>query len=228
MKFIRIFLLIAIGIFITTDAFSQARSDKIRFRALVIAMDNSDIGTTGSNVATQEISKEPISSGGSIYGIFYGLGFGYSAIKTEFARRTEVRGTEAHLMTESTSATANFVEFALTVGEDWTLSVGVGTLLNGSFESKIDYGPTFEDVGAQDETIKAKSMTGTSSFAIVGCPCRGMEILLGMRWNTIKAEMDTEDSSAKKLDDAGRVEVKEKLPVELKTAQAVVGVGIAF
>ena len=75
------------------------------------------------------------------------------------------------------------------LGEEFTFTFGVGGLVSGSGELKLDYGSS---LGGTSETLMTTKPSGNSAFITFGYDFQPIEILLGWRWNNFKASYNSQ------------------------------------
>lgn len=228
MKALKIVLLATIGILLSSSgSFAQIFSDIVRIQLLTPSIEKMSVSTVDSSTTTQEVTTLPSTTGGSFSVVVKGIGVGYTTLTTTFEKETKISSTKDVLLVESTTLTTNFVDLSLTFGENYTIATGFGILSGGELKRDMNYGSSQEEAGVQDETISSDVITGTSLFIILGIHCEGYEILFGQRQNNIKATLNFEDSSAEKLSDDGTINIQNEA-IEIKTIQAMVGIGLTF
>ena len=119
----------------------------------------------------------PKSGGYSIRGIFGMFGLGYAVGTFDYGYPSTTYLTDVKLAANAVDLSASFS----------FLTVGVGSVISGTFEGKYGYTETEDDISTVVDTKYALdgSMTGTTSFINFNFGIGPIDLLVGYRmWNT--------------------------------------------
>ena len=202
------------------------RSDNFRIRALAPMQEQS----SANNLVSAEKSGGAITSSGirttarSYSVVFSGLSVGFTEISTDRSIRSKA-GNEA-VLDEFFTTNAKYNELGVMFGDDFTLTLGVGGLVSGSAEIKLDYGSSL-NAAVNAEIIRSTSPSGNSAFLTFGYDLQPFEILAGWRWNNFKASLRSSNTSLETLANAGSLSYSPK-SFSRQTTQVMAGLGISF
>jgi len=165
-----------------------------------------------------------------------GLGGGLTPLITTFTQAPKKSpGETEYVYTESYSAATSFVDVIVTIGNQFTFSIGAGSLASGEIVNNVTYSDDYKQfiegsygVTLENEVIKSKSIRGSSIIAMAGYTVKNFEILIGYRSNYIKAVMDLKDSSAAPLLLQLDPDTNYEEEVIIESTQAAIGIGVLF
>ena len=130
-------LVLLLGFFVLLGC---TRSDNLRIRALAPIEEESGnddlISTEQSNGSVSSTGFRTVGRGYSI--VYKGLSVGMTQLSTD--RSTRSKSGSDVLLDEYFSTQATYNELGLMLGEEFTFTFGVGGLVSGSGELKLDYG----------------------------------------------------------------------------------------
>ncbi len=202
------------------------RSDNLRIRALAPMQEQSG----ADNLVSSEKSSGAITSSGirttgrSYSVVFSGLSVGFTEISTDRSIRSKV-GNDV-ILDEFFTTNAKYNELGVMFGDEFTFALGVGGLVSGSGEIKLDYGSSL-NAAVNEETIRTTSPSGNSAFFTFGYDLQPFEILAGWRWNNFKASLVSSNSSLEALSNGGSLSYPSK-SFSRQTTQVTAGIGISF
>ena len=202
------------------------RSDNLRIRALAPMQEQSG----ADNLVSSEKSSGAITSSGirttgrSYSVVFSGLSVGFTEISTDRSIRSKV-GNDV-ILDEFFTTNAKYNELGVMFGDEFTFALGVGGLVSGSGEIKLDYGSSL-NAAVNEETIRSTSPSGNSAFFTFGYDLQPFEILAGWRWNNLKARLSSSNTSLEALSDGGSLSYPSK-SFSRQTTQVTAGIGISF
>ena len=202
------------------------RSDNLRIRALAPMQEQSG----ADNLVSSEKSSGAITSSGirttgrSYSVVFSGLSVGFTEISTDRSIRSKV-GNDV-ILDEFFTTNAKYNELGVMFGDEFTFALGVGGLVSGSGEIKLDYGSSL-NAAVNEETIRSTSPSGNSAFFTFGYDLQPFEILAGWRWNNFKASLISSNTSLETLSNEGSLSYPSK-SFSRQTTQVTAGLGISF
>ena len=200
------------------------RSDNFRIRALAPIQEESGkddlISTEQSNGSVSSTDFRTVGRGYSI--VYKGLSVGMTQLNTDRSTRN-LSGQEV-LLDEYFSTQASYNELGLMLGEDFTFTFGVGGLVAGSGELRLDYGSS---LGGTTETLMTTKPSGNSAFLTFGYDFQPVEILLGWRWNNFKASYSSLGSTLVLLQNSGSLNYPTK-SFSRQTSHITAGLGASF
>ena len=202
------------------------RSDNLRIRALAPMQEQSG----ADNLVSSEKSSGAITSSGirttgrSYSVVFSGLSVGFTEISTDRSIRSKV-GNDV-ILDEFFTTNAKYNELGVMFGDEFTFALGVGGLVSGSGEIKLDYGSSL-NAAVNEETIRSTSPSGNSAFFTFGYDLQPFEILAGWRWNNLKARLSSSNTSLEALSDGGSLSYPSK-SFSRQTTQVTAGLGMSF
>ena len=202
------------------------RSDNLRIRALAPMQEQSG----ADNLVSSEKSSGAITSSGirttgrSYSVVFSGLSVGFTEISTDRSIRSKV-GNDV-ILDEFFTTNAKYNELGVMFGDEFTFALGVGGLVSGSGEIKLDYGSSL-NAAVNEETIRSTSPSGNSAFFTFGYDLQPFEILAGWRWNNFKASLISSNTSLETLSNEGSLSYPSK-SFSRQTTQVTAGIGISF
>ena len=206
--------------------FGCTRSDNLRVRALAPMQEQS----SADNIVSAEKSGGAITSSGirttgrSYSVVFSGLSVGFTEISTDRSIRSKA-GNDV-VLEEFFTTNAKYNELGVMFGDELTLTLGVGGLVSGSAEIKLDYGSSL-NAAVNAEIIRSTSPSGNSAFLTFGYDLQPFEILAGWRWNNFKASLRSSNTSLEILANAGSLSYSPK-SFSRQTTQVTAGLGISF
>ena len=206
--------------------FGCTRSDNLRVRALAPMQEQS----SADNIVSAEKSGGAITSSGirttgrSYSVVFSGLSVGFTEISTDRSIRSKA-GNDV-VLEEFFNTNAKYNELGVMFGDELTLTLGVGGLVSGSAEIKLDYGSSL-NAAVNAEIIRSTSPSGNSAFLTFGYDLQPFEILAGWRWNNFKASLRSSNTSLEALANAGSLGYSPK-SFSRQTTQVTAGLGISF
>ena len=214
-------LVLLLGFFVLLGC---TRSDNLRIRALAPIEEESGnddlISTEQSNGSVSSTGFRTAGRGYSI--VFKGLSVGMTQLSTD--RSTRSKSGSDVLLDEYFSTQATYNEFGLMLGEEFTFTFGVGGLVAGSGELKLDYGSS---LGGTSETLMTTKPSGNSAFITFGYDFQPIEILLGWRWNNFKASYNSQGSTLELLQNSGSLNYPTK-SFSRQTSHITAGLGASF
>ncbi len=202
------------------------RSDNLRIRALAPMQEQSG----ADNLVSSEKSSGAITSSGirttgrSYSVVFSGLSVGFTEISTDRSIRSKL-GNDV-ILDEFFTTNAKYNELGVMFGDEFTLALGVGGLVSGSAEIKLDYGSSL-NAAVNEETIRSTSPSGNSAFFTFGYDLQPFEILAGWRWNNFKASLISSNTSLETLSNGGSLSYPSQ-SFSSQTTQVTAGLGISF
>ena len=202
------------------------RSDNLRIRALAPMQEQSG----ADNLVSSEKSSGAITSSGirttgrSYSVVFSGLSVGFTEISTDRSIRSKV-GNDV-ILDEFFTTNAKYNELGVMFGDEFTFALGVGGLVSGSGEIKLDYGSSL-NAAVNEETIRSTSPSGNSAFFTFGYDLQPFEILAGWRWNNFKASLISSNTSLETLSNEGSLSYPSNF-FSRQTTQVTAGLGISF
>ncbi len=216
-------LVLLLGFFVLLGC---TRSDNFRIRALAPMQEQS----SADNLVSAEKSGGAITSSGirttgrSYSVVFKGLSVGFTEISTDRSIRSKA-GNDV-ILDEFFTTNAKYNELGVMFGDELTLTLGVGGLVSGSAEIKLDYGSSL-NAAVNEEIIRSTSPSGNSAFFTFGYDLQPFEILAGWRWNNFKASLKSSNTSLETLANAGKLSYSPK-SFSRQTTQVTAGLGISF
>ena len=216
-------LVLFLGFFVLLGC---TRSDNFRIRALAPIQEQS----SADNLVSAEKSGGAITSSGirttgrSYSVVFSGLSVGFTEISTDRSLRSKA-GNDV-VLDEFFTTNAKYNELGVMFGDELTLTLGVGGLVSGSAEIKLDYGSSL-NAAVNEEIIRSTSPSGNSAFFTFGYDLQPFEILAGWRWNNFKASLKSSNTSLETLANAGKLSYSPK-SFSRQTTQVTAGLGISF
>ncbi len=216
-------LVLLLGFFVLLGC---TRSDNFRIRALAPIQEQS----SADNLVSAEKSGGAITSSGirttgrSYSVVFSGLSVGFTEISTDRSIRSKA-GNDV-VLDEFFTTNAKYNELGVMFGDELTLTLGVGGLVSGSAEIKLDYGSSL-NAAVNEEIIRSTSPSGNSAFFTFGYDLQPFEILAGWRWNNFKASLRSSNTSLETLANAGKLSYSPK-SFSRQTTQVTAGLGISF
>ena len=216
-------LVLFLGFFVLLGC---TRSDNFRIRALAPMQEQS----SADNLVSAEKSGGAITSSGirttgrSYSIVFSGLSVGFTEISTDRSIRSKA-GNDV-VLDEFFTTNAKYNELGVMFGDELTLTLGVGGLVSGSAEIKLDYGSSL-NAAVNEEIIRSTSPSGNSAFFTFGYDLQPFEILVGWRWNNFKANLRSSNTSLETLANAGKLSYSPK-SFSRQTTQVTAGLGISF
>ena len=216
-------LVLLLGFFVLLGC---TRSDNFRIRALAPMQEQS----SADNLVSAEKSGGAITSSGirttgrSYSVVFSGLSVGFTEISTDRTIRSKA-GNDV-VLDEFFTTNAKYNELGVMFGDELTLTLGVGGLVSGSAEIKLDYGSSL-NAAVNEEIIRSTSPSGNSAFFTFGYDLQPFEILAGWRWNNFKASLKSSNTSLETLANAGKLSYSPK-SFSRQTTQVTAGLGISF
>ena len=216
-------LVLLLGFFVQLGC---TRSDNLRIRALAPMQEQS----SADNLVSAEKSGGAITSSGirttgrSYSVVFSGLSVGFTEISTDRSIRSKA-GNDV-VLDEFFTTNAKYNELGVMFGDELTLTLGVGGLVSGSAEIKLDYGSSL-NAAVNEEIIRSTSPSGNSAFFTFGYDLQPFEILAGWRWNNFKASLKSSNTSLETLANAGKLSYSPK-SFSRQTTQVTAGLGISF
>ena len=219
----KLLLVLLLGFFVLLGC---TRSDNFRIRALAPMQEQS----TADNLVSSEKTGGAITSSGirttgrSYSVVFSGLSVGFTEISTDRSIRSKA-GNDV-VLDEFFTTNAKYNELGVMFGDELTLTLGVGGLVSGSAEIKLDYGSSL-NAAVSEEIIRSTSPSGNSAFFTFGYNLQPFEILAGWRWNNFKASLRSSNTSLETLANAGKLSYSPK-SFSRQTTQVTAGLGISF
>ncbi len=216
-------LVLLLGFFVLLGC---TRSDNFRIRALAPMQEQS----SADNLVSAEKSGGAITSSGirttgrSYSVVFSGLSVGFTEISTDRTIRSKA-GNDV-VLDEFFTTNAKYNELGVMFGDELTLTLGVGGLVSGSAEIKLDYGSSL-NAAVNEEIIRSTSPSGNCAFFTFGYDLQPFEILAGWRWNNFKASLKSSNTSLETLANAGKLSYSPK-SFSRQTTQVTAGLGISF
>jgi hypothetical protein len=216
-------LVLLLGFFVLLGC---TRSDNLRIRALAPMQEQS----SADNLVSAEKSGGAITSSGirttgrSYSVVFSGLSVGFTEISTDRSIRSKA-GNDV-VLDEFFTTNAKYNELGVMFGDELTLTLGVGGLVSGSAEIKLDYGSSL-NAAVNEEIIRSTSPSGNSAFFTFGYDLQPFEILAGWRWNNFKASLRSSNTNLETLANAGKLSHSQK-SFSRQTTQVTAGLGISF
>ena len=216
-------LVLLLGFFVLLGC---TRSDNFRIRALAPIQEQS----SADNLVSAEKSGGAITSSGirttgrSYSVVFSGLSVGFTEISTDRSIRSKA-GNDV-VLDEFFTTNAKYNELGVMFGDELTLTLGVGGLVSGTAEIKLDYGSSLS-AAVNEEIIRSTSPSGNSAFFTFGYDLQPFEILAGWRWNNFKASLRSSNTSLETLANAGKLSYSPK-SFSRQTTQVTAGLGISF
>ena len=216
-------LVLLLGFFVLLGC---TRSDNLRIWALAPMQEQS----SADNLVSAEKSGGAITSSGirttgrSYSVVFSGLSVGFTEISTDRSIRSKA-GNDV-VLDEFFTTNAKYNELGVMFGDELTLTLGVGGLVSGSAEIKLDYGSSL-NAAVNEEIIRSTSPSGNSAFFTFGYNLQPFEILAGWRWNNFKASLRSSNTSLETLANSGKLSYSPK-PFSRQTTQVTAGLGISF
>ena len=219
----KLLLFLLLGFFVLLGC---TRSDNFRIRALVPMQEQSSADNLVSSEKTGgAITSSGIRTTGRSYSVvFSGLSVGFTEISTDRSIRTKA-GNDV-VLDEFFTTNAKYNELGVMFGDELTLTLGVGGLVSGSAEIKLDYGSSL-NAAVSEEIIRSTSPSGNSAFFTFGYDLQPFEILAGWRWNNFKASLRSSNTSLETLANAGKLSYLPK-SFSRQTTQVTAGLGISF
>ena len=216
-------LVLLVGFFVLLGC---TRSDNFRIRALVPMQEQSSADNLVSSEKTGgAITSSGIRTTGRSYSVvFSGLSVGFTEISTDRSIRTKA-GNDV-VLDEFFTTNAKYNELGVMFGDELTLTLGVGGLVSGSAEIKLDYGSSL-NAAVSEEIIRSTGPSGNSAFFTFGYDLQPFEILAGWRWNNFKASLRSSNTSLETLANAGKLSYSPK-SFSRQTTQVTAGLGISF
>ncbi len=117
-------------------------------------------------------------------------------------------------------------ELGVMFGDELTLTLGVGGLVSGSAEIKLDYGSSL-NAAVNEEIIRSTSPSGNSAFLLLAMTFNPLKYFAGWRWNNFKASLKSSNTSLETLANAGKLSYSPK-SFSRQTTQVTAGLGISF
>ena len=219
----KLLLVLLLGFFVLLGC---TRSDNFRIRALAPMQEQSSADNLVSSEKTGgAITSSGIRTTGRSYSVvFSGLSVGFTEISTDRSIRSKV-GNDV-VLDEFFTTNAKYNELGVMFGDELTLTLGVGGLVSGSAEIKLDYGSSL-NAAVSEEIIRSTSPSGNSAFFTFGYNLQPFEILAGWRWNNFKASLRSSNTSLETLANAGKLSYSPK-SFSRQTTQVTAGLGISF
>ena len=216
-------LVLLLGFFVLLGC---TRSDNFRIRALAPMQEQSSADNLVSSEKTGgAITSSGIRTTGRSYSVvFSGLSVGFTEISTDRSIRSKA-GNDV-VLDEFFTTNAKYNELGVMFGDELTLTLGVGGLVSGSAEIKLDYGSSL-NAAVSEEIIRSTSPSGNSAFFTFGYNLQPFEILAGWRWNNFKASLRSSNTSLETLANAGKLSYSPK-SFSRQTTQVTAGLGISF
>ena len=217
----KLLLVLLLGFFVLLGC---TRSDNLRVRALTPIQEESGnddlISTEQSNGSVSSTDFRTVGRGYSI--VYKGLSVGMTQLSTDRLTRS-MSGKEV-LLDEYFSTQATYNELGVMLGEDFTFTFGVGGLVAGSGRLRLDYGSS---LGGTTETLMTTKPSGNSAFITFGYDFQPIEILLGWRWNNLKASYNSQGSTLELLQNSGSLNYPTK-SFSRQTSHITAGLGASF
>ena len=206
--------------------FGCTRSDNLRIRALAPMQEQSsaDNLVSSENSGGAITSSRILTTGRSYSVIFSGLSVGITEISTDSSNRSKV-GNDV-ILDEFFTTNAKYNELGVMFGDELTLTLGVGGLVSGSAEVKLDYGSSL-NAAVNEEILRSTSPSGNSAFFTFGYELQPLEILAGWRWNNFKASLNSSNTNLETLSNGGSLSYPSK-SFSRQTTQVTAGLGISF
>ena len=219
----KLLLVLLLGFFVLLGC---TRSDNFRIRALAPMQEQSSADNLVSSEKTGgAITSSGIRTTGRSYSVvFSGLSVGFTEISTDRSIRSKA-GNDV-VLDEFFTTNAKYNELGVMFGDELTLTLGVGGLVSGSAEIKLDYGSSL-NAAVNEEIIRSNSPSGNSAFFTFGYDLQPFEILAGWRWNNFKASLKSSNNSLETLANAGKLSYSPK-SFSRQTTQVTAGLGISF
>ena len=219
----KLLLVLLLGFFVLLGC---TRSDNFRIRALAPMQEQSSADNLVSSEKTGgAITSSGIRTTGRSYSVvFSGLSVGFTEISTDRSIRSKA-GNDV-VLDEFFTTNAKYNELGVMFGDELTLTLGVGGLVSGSAEIKLDYGSSL-NAAVSEEIIRSTSPSGNSAFFTFGYNLQPFEILAGWRWNNFKASLRSSNTSLETLANAGKLSYSPK-SFSRQTTQVTAGLGISF
>lgn len=200
-----------------------SRSSNLRLRGMLPLQEQSEdnylVSPTASGTTFSQVEQKTQGSNYSL--VLNGLSLGVSDITTY--ETTQSANSGSTLLTESLTLHTRYNEFGLMLGDQYTLAFGVGALVSGKVRVDLDY----DSLGGTDEVLYSDAPNGNSAFMTLGYDCDPIEVLLGMRWNNVRARLQTSGSSLASLASAGSASYQTST-FEMQTSQLLFGLGLSF
>ena len=219
----KLLLVLLLGFFVLLGC---TRSDNFRIRALAPMQEQSSADNLVSSEKTGgAITSSGIRTTGRSYSVvFSGLSVGFTEISTDRSIRSKA-GNDV-VLDEFFTTNAKYNELGVMFGDELTLTLGVGGLVSGSAEIKLDYGSSL-NAAVSEEIIRSTSPSGNSAFFTFGYNLQPFEILAGWRWNNFKASLRSSNTNLETLANAGKLSYSPK-SFSRQTTQVTAGLGISF
>ena len=214
-------LVLLLGFFVLLGC---TRSDNLRIRALApIEEESGNDDLISTEQSNGSVSSTVFRTAGRGYSIVYkGLSVGMTQLSTD--RSTRSKSGSDVLLDEYLSTQATYNELGLMLGEEFTFTFGVGGLVSGSGELKLDYGSS---LGGTSETLLTTKPSGNSAFITFGYDFQPIEVLLGWRWNNFKASYNSQGSTLELLQNSGSLNYPTK-SFSRQTSHITAGLGASF
>ena len=202
------------------------RSDNFRIRALAPMQEQSsaDNLVSSENSGGVITSSRIVTTGRSYSVIFSGLSVGITEISTGSSNRNKA-GNDI-ILDEFFTTNAKYNELGVMFGDELTLTLGVGGLVSGSTEVKLDYGSSL-NAAVNEEILRSTSPSGNSAFFTFGYDLQPFETLAGWRWNNFKASLNSSNTSLETLSNGGSLSYPLK-SFSRQTTQVTADLGISF
>jgi len=184
--------------------------------------------TLNGAVLEQEIIDGPNSSGEAIHYIGEsGVGIGVNQYAIDWVRETKLEGTDVLILTENTAFTVQSldVSYTLGLGESFTISAGVGIVLGGSLDLKLEYSELVQmtlSAPPEEELEPAEGSSGGAFIAMLGYNFGSIEVSLLYRNNRLTSVFDLEGTFS------GTLSSDSKIKEEYIINQTYLGVGLVF
>jgi hypothetical protein len=206
--------------------FGCTRSTNFRVRALAPLQEQSEEDKLVSpEQSGGSVSSSGIKTVGRSYSfVLRGLSIGLTEVNTDRSTRSKV-GNNA-ILDEFFTTTARYNELGVMLGDQFTLTLGIGGLVSGSAEIKLDFGSSL-NAGVTEETIRSTNPSGNSVFFTIGYDLQPFEILAGWRRNNFKASLKSSNSTLESLSDLGSLSYPSK-SFSRQTNQVMFGLGLSF
>ena len=202
------------------------RSDNFRIRALAPIQEQS----VADNLVSSEKSGGAITSSGirttgrSYSVVFRGISVGFTEISTDRSFRS--KNDNDVILDEFFNTNAKYNELGVMFGDEFTLTLGVGGLVSGFAEIKLDYGSSL-NAPVTEEIVRSTTPSGNSVFFTFGYDLQPFEILTGWRWNNFKASLSSSNTSLETLSNGEKLSYPSK-SFSKQTTQVTAGLGLSF
>jgi hypothetical protein len=184
--------------------------------------DNNLVETSGASKSSGKVTA----IGSTYHLVLSGLTLGVSEVTTVEPVTVSSGGSER--FQEQTTIRARYNEMGLTLGQIYSVSFGVGALVDGEVKSQMDYSSALTAAyGISDETIQADQPNGNSAFVVLGYDCEPIELLLGYRWNNLRAKLSDSGTGLETLSAANELSYEEDT-FSRQTSQVQFGLGLSF